>query len=224
MTLFVQRENLQLIWDVITMNNMFNETLNSDNEKTVWFNSMIDIVKKKIGNNITSSDLINVNRSTIKVMIANLKDRYLKSRTDIASRNQSVALGSELDTPYMIRQKEYEIMKNTYVPPPVDFSSIEDSPIINMNELVEKHLNERKKTLDSVINEHVRTVEPIINDAKVSWATPIVEHELVVSSSSNNSLEGKVDTIMKKIDFLFGLLTIPTQKVATTGRKRSKSL
>jgi hypothetical protein len=223
MTLFVQKENLQLIWDVITTNNMFNEILTTDNDKTVWFNSMINTVKTKISDHITSADLISVNRSTIKVMVANLKDRYLKSRTDIVSRHQPVVIGSELDTPYMIRQKEYDAMKNTYVPPSVDFSSIEDSPITNMSELVEKHLNERKKTLDSVVNEQVRNIEPIVNNTKISWATPIVENESVVLSTLNKSLEGKVDTIMKKIDFVLGLLT-PTHKVITNSRKRSKTL
>lgn len=228
MSIFVKRENLQIIWDVISMNNMFNETLITDSDKSVWFNSMIDIVKKKINSDLKVSDLNNVNRQTIKIMIANLKERYLKIRTDIASRPKQIMIGSELDTPYLRRQKEYDAMKSAYIPPPLDFRSIEDSPITNLSELVAKHQSERKETLDSISNEQTRSIEPTKshNDTKISWATPLVEQESVIYSGSKNfdkryeSLERKIDVIEQKIESIFKLINLNLEQI----RQRSKSI
>lgn len=198
MSLFVQQKNQQILWDVISMCNMFNEVFTTDNEKYVWFNSIIENVKNNIRGEITLSELSKINQNTIKLMMINLKNLYLKSST---TRSSQVVVGSDSDTPYMIRQKEYDSMKTSYVPPPVNFSSVEDSPIANLSELLEKHLIERKNALESIGHEH--TVES--NDINVntnagknnvSWLSPLVENE----NLDNDTLGTKIDHFNKKFD------------------------
>ena len=81
--------------------------------------------------------------------MSDLKEHYLSVSTDIASRPGPIIIDSDTDTPYMRRQNEYDKMKSVYVPTQIDFRSGEvDQPITNMSELIEKHVHERRKTLD----------------------------------------------------------------------------
>jgi hypothetical protein len=195
MSLFVQQNNQQILWDVISMCNMFNEVFTTDNEKYIWFNSIIENIKNNIRGEITLSELPKINKNAIKLMMVNLKNLYLKSST---TRSSQIVVGSDSDTPYMIRQKEYDSMKKSYVPPPVNFSSVEDLPITNLSELLEKHLTERKNALDSISHENNIESNDNTNTAKnnVSWLSPIVENE----NLDNDTLGTKIDHIDKRFN------------------------
>ena len=149
MTLFIRNDNIKIIWDVLLMCPLFNESFTTEISKKEWFNQRISKVEKQLGKNISIGDLRSINRDTIKLIMSDLKERYLSVSTDIESRPKPMIIGSETDTPYMRRQNEYDKMKSVYVPTQIDFRSGEvDQPITNMSELIEQHVNERRKTLD----------------------------------------------------------------------------
>lgn len=63
------------------------------------------------------------------------------------------------------RQKEYEIMHAKPLAPDIDFSiKLDDSPISNVNELVEKYKKEREQDLNAYSN-HPLAVSPVLQPA-----------------------------------------------------------
>lgn len=205
MTLFIRNDNIKIIWDVLLMCPLFNESFTTEQSKKEWFDQRISKVAKKLGNNVSIGDLRGINRDTIKLIMSDLKERYLAVSTDIESRPKPMIIGSETDTPYMRRQNEYDKMKSIYVPTQIDFRSGEvDQPITNMSELIEQHVNERRKTLDvpsaflsndttnniSWTSNEISTTESVdtnmnwrnesIGDKKVTWTTPVVEQEFII--------------------------------------------
>ncbi len=204
MTLFMRNDNIKIIWDVILMCPLFNELFTTEHSKKEWFNQRISKVEKQLGKDISIGDLRGINRDTIKLIMSDLKEHYLSISTDIASRPKPIIIGSDTDTPYMRRQNEYDKMKNVYVPTQIDFRSGEvDQPITNMSELIEKHVNERRKTLDipsAFLSNNINDISWTSNttgtidmnrendssiDKKVTWTTPIVEQELVTPPIQN---------------------------------------
>ena len=219
MTLFIRNDNIKIIWDVLLMCPLFNESFTTVQSKKEWFDQRISNVAKKLGNNISIGDLRGINRDTIKLIMSDLKERYLAVSTDIESRPKPVIIGSETDTPYMRRQNEYDKMKSIYVPAQIDFRSGEvDQPITNMSELIEQHVNERRKTLDvpsaflsndttnniSWSSNEITTTESVdtnmnwrnesIGDKKVTWTTPIVEQEFIIPPTM--SIQTKNESVL----------------------------
>lgn len=179
MTLFIQNGNMKIIWEVISMCPLLSKTFPTEVSQKEWFNDIIARIHIQMNKSITMEELGNVNRNAIKVMMANLKENYLKVSTDIESRDRPLAIGTDTDSPFMRRQSEYDTMKSVYVPPQIDFRSIEvDVPITNMSELVEKHLNERNRTMDVVLSLDNKI------EKNVSWTTPIETFYPVVDVSS----------------------------------------
>ena len=251
MTLFIRNDNIKIIWDVVLMCPLFNESFTTDQSKKEWFNQRINKVEKQLGKNISIGDLRSINRDTIKLIMSDLKEHYLSVSTDIASRPKPIIIGSETDTPYMRRQNEYDKMKSVYVPTQIDFRSGEvDQPITNMSELIEQHVNERRKTLDvpsaflsndttnnmSWTSNEIPTIESIDNntnwrnenggDKKVTWTTPIVEQEFIISptlsvpmaQSKTETIEElslKVDTVLQKLSVITNYLTCHFRLIET---------
>ena len=219
MTLFIRNDNIKIIWDVLLMCPLFNESFTTVQSKKEWFDQRISNVAKKLGNNISIGDLRGINRDTIKLIMSDLKELYLAVSTDIESRPKPMIIGSETDTPYMRRQNEYDKMKSIYVPAQIDFRSGEvDQPITNMSELIEQHVNERRKTLDvpsaflsndttnniSWSSNEITTTESVdtnmnwrnesIGDKKVTWTTPIVEQEFIIPPTM--SIQTKNESVL----------------------------
>lgn len=204
MTLFIQNGNIRIIWDVISMCPLFSKTFPTELSQREWFNQIIGRLNKQIDKNITMEELGNINRNAIKVMMANLKEHYLKVSTDIESRDRPSAIDTNTDSPYMRRQTEYDTMKSVYIPPQIDFRSIEiDVPITNMSELVERHLNERNKTMDiRSLDTQVNKTEKHSECKNVSWTTPIETFYSLDDSSrdmKNETHDESFVTIDKKI-------------------------
>ena len=241
MTLFIRNDNIKIIWDVLLMCPLFNESFTTEISKKEWFNQRISKVEKQLGKNISIGDLRSINRDTIKLIMSDLKERYLSVSTDIESRPKPMIIGSETDTPYMRRQNEYDKMKSVYVPTQIDFRSGEvDQPITNMSELIEQHVNERRKTLDvpsaflsnninniSYTSNEIATTESIdtnmnwrnesIGDKKITWTTPIVEQEFIIPPTlsmpiiqTKNESVLQLDELSLKVDTVLQKLSIIT--------------
>jgi hypothetical protein len=236
MTLFIRNDNIKIIWDVVLMCPLFNESFTTEQSKKEWFNQRISKVEKQLGKNISIGDLRSINRDTIKLIMSDLKEHYLSVSTDIASRPKPIIIGSDTDTPYMRRQNEYDKMKSVYVPTQIDFRSGEvDQPITNMSELIEQHVNERRKTLDvpsaflsndtnniSWTSSEITTPDSIVNnwrngnnisvDKKVVWTTPIVEQEIIIPSiqTTSQTQTEPMEDLSLKIDTILQELSFIT--------------
>lgn len=215
MSLYIQKENVKMIWEVMMICPLFNAVFATEFSKKEWFNKIIMNIHKKIKQDIKVDELVVINRDTIKVMMANLKELNLRMTTDIKSRIEPLAFGSNNDLAFTQRQNEYDMMKNTYVPPQIDFRSNEiDNPIKNMDELIENHINERNKTLLSsqsedlnvgIVSQEISRGLSLINPTapyedtikkpkKVRWHSRLENQE--------SELEYKVDNMMIKLDAL----------------------
>ena len=237
MTLFIRNDNIKIIWDVVLMCPLFNELFTTEQSKKEWFNQRISKVEKQLGKNISIGDLRSINRDTIKLIMSDLKEHYLLVNTDIASRPKPMIIGSDTDTPYMRRQNEYEKMKSVYVPTQIDFRLCEvDQPITNMSELIEQHVNERRKTLDvpsaflsndtnniSWTSNEIATTESNDNDnnrinenvgKKVTWTTPIVEQESInhptLSTPIIQTKNEIIEELSLKVDTVLQKLSVIT--------------
>lgn len=80
MTIFIQKGNIKIIWDVISLCPIFNELFTTDDTKKEWFNRIIGQVDDQLSRNVSMEELGNVNRETIKVMMANLKRKQLSEK------------------------------------------------------------------------------------------------------------------------------------------------
>lgn len=225
MTLFIQKGNIKMIWDVISMCPMFQELFTTDDTKKEWFNRIIGQVQHQLGRNVSMKELGNVNRETIKLMMANLKKNYFMISTDIDSRHKPLIIGSESDTPFLRRKEEYEKMKSVYIPPQIDFRSMEvDKPMTNMNELIEKHQNQRVdaySSKDSIL-ELLSLEKKVPNDKHVTW-TPTIESSTTHVSQSDNTISNELQFINKKLDMIIKFLNLSSLS-HVTDRKRSNSI
>jgi hypothetical protein len=167
-----------------------------------------------LGRNVSMKELGNVNRETIKLMMANLKKNYFVISTDIDSRHKPLIIGSESDTPFLRRKEEYEKMKSVYIPPQIDFRSMEvDKPMTNMNELVEKYQNQRVDAYSSKDSTSLEKKVP--NDKHVTWTTHV--------SQSDNTISNELKFVNKKLDMIIKFLNLPSLS-HVTDRKRRNSI
>jgi hypothetical protein len=206
MTLFIQKGNIKIIWDVISMCPIFNEIFTTDDTKKEWFNRIIGQVQDQLGRNVSMKELGNVNRETIKLMMANLKKNYFVISTDIDSRQKPLIIGSESDTPFLRRKEEYEKMKSVYI-------MEVDKPMTNMNELVEKYQNQRVDAYSSKDSTSLEKKVP--NDKHVTWTTHV--------SQSDNTISNELKFVNKKLDMIIKFLNLPSLS-HVTDRKRRNSI
>lgn len=188
MSLFIHSDNIQIIWQTIQSFNLFHELFNDPKSKEVWFDKIITQFNETTKNVVTSKQLIELNRNTIDFMVNDLKNNNLRYRTNQNQNNHNIAsmparekqtvIGSDLDTLYVQRQKEYENMRKNSIPPEIDFRITEiDEPIQDINLLIEKHKKERQysfavKKETSTVNKQIPTPKVII-DSKQELPPPM---------------------------------------------------
>ena len=155
MSLYLHPENVKMMWQTIQSLPLFNELFNDPQSKEFWFKKIINQFNVSAPSNLSTKMLYELNRNTVTYMIQDLKTNQFTYRNNIQkqqfysipARESATIVGSETDTMFVQRQKEYETMKNEYLPKAIDFSGITDEPITNINELLEKHKNDREQVL-----------------------------------------------------------------------------
>jgi hypothetical protein len=152
--LYVKPENQQLLWGIMNKNPYFVQIPNGYREQ--WFSTIIGQFYERTPYVPNAQVLQNINRDTIAYMVDVLKKKNEPTRQNaplIRSYQVPESVGREgerkvredqFNNMYGERQRQYENMFAKPPPPEVNFEKLDDHPISNMEELLEKHKRERE--------------------------------------------------------------------------------
>jgi hypothetical protein len=143
MSVYSNNKNRILIWNALQTFPLFHESFNDPESKEKWFNQVINQFQYQLPPLITTNDLMKINCETIEFIIQKLKTTNIeivhRNIPSMPPRIENIIVGSELDTIYVQRQKEYELMKTDKSPPEINFKDMEhDEPIRNMDQLIKE--------------------------------------------------------------------------------------
>jgi hypothetical protein len=159
MSLYTHPENLRIIWKALQSFPLFNELFNDPRSKEIWFQDIINQFNNTVSINLSSKSLNELNHKTVKFMVEYLKKNEFNYRNNnqirnnqglnpLPAREKTMMVGSEMDSLFVQRQKEYTNMLAEHVPKQIDFTMGEnDEPLTNINELLEKHKSDRESVL-----------------------------------------------------------------------------
>lgn len=156
MSYYIQPQNQTLLWNTIRKNPTFDK-MGSNREN--WFKSVIQLFYQENRNRIyTQSDLQNINRATISYMIQSLNQQYSPPVNAPTNANPLVTMPVTNGTTERIqtyndqfsqRQKDYDTMNVKTIPkkPAEIDEKIQDDAIVNMDELIKIHMEQREQEL-----------------------------------------------------------------------------
>jgi hypothetical protein len=171
MSLFIHPTNQNILWNIITGNplviNYFNSRPSLNKEQ--WFKTSIsNFYSNNKNRHLDKDELNNMNKELLTLMVQSIRNQNIGD----SGMNSIDPLTSEnvINTPPFVkenrednfnsqfqqRQQEYDAMVERKVPTEIDFrENNEDTSIQNMNELIEREQEERKKLLYSFPSENV---------------------------------------------------------------------
>ena len=185
MSNYISYENQTMLWNTIKNVPLFLEQIEARNQ-TEWFKIIIGkFYNDNIDRYLDSSELMNLNRITIKYMIDLLKTQ--KGIMKLWKKNQITEAPKD---DYMTRKFEYDSMLKEKPEEPKFIENIgKDEVIENMDDLLEKQRKERNMDLN---------IQKSVN-----------------FSLNNNVNEGEIKLLKEKIDFIqksFDLFKIEIRK------------
>ena len=187
MSNYISYENQTMLWNTIKNVPLFLEQIEARNQ-TEWFKIIIGkFYNDNIDRYLDSSELMNLNRITIKYMIDLLKTQ--KRNNEIMEEKSNYIEAPKDD--YMTRKFEYDSMLRKEKPEEPKFIENigKDEVIENMDDLLEKQRKERNMDLN---------IQKSVN-----------------FSLNNNVNEGEIKLLKEKIDFIqksFDLFKIEIRK------------
>lgn len=176
MSLYIHKSNQEILWNTIHKTKLIECIHNNDhnNHKTeYWFRSIIEIFHKKYPSVIDLEMLKKINHETIQYMIDDLKSlkiemsnvSYLqnnKTNFQLFSKdNDNIKYLSKDEEKYKNqeqyniafeeKQKEYQLLNIKPPLPEVSFAEkLDNEPIENINELIEKQMKEREEEINNI--------------------------------------------------------------------------
>jgi hypothetical protein len=143
MSVYSNNKNRIFIWNALQTFPLFHESFNDPESKEKWFNQIINQFQYQLPPLITTNDLMKINCETIEFIIQKLKTKDIeivhRNIPSMPPRVENIIVGSELDSRYVQRQKEYELMRTDLSPPEINFKNAEvDEPIRNMDQLIKE--------------------------------------------------------------------------------------
>ena len=143
MTNFITTQNQQLLWNTMCKIPIFNQFYD-ENNKITWFKTVIGNIYERNKELVLSTmDLRNLNKETVKYMIQMLKSQQ-------QPQPQQQPLQTTQNDTYENLKNTYETMRKPPEPPerPKFGEPIEDTAIDNMEELIEKQRAERARDMN----------------------------------------------------------------------------
>ena len=210
MTNFITTQNQQLLWNTMCKIPIFNQFYD-ENNKITWFKTVIGNIYERNKELVLSSmDVRNLNKETVKYMIQMLKSQQQQQQQPIQT--------TQNDT-YENLKNTYETMRKPPEPPerPEFGEPIEDSAIDNMEELIEKQRAERARdmnvldaidlnnqpltniTNDNNKEDHRDTSNEIIKKKTVQWSDD-VQYKVLLDRIE--SLERQYEEIIRLMNIV----------------------
>jgi len=204
MTLFVHRENQEILWQNVTQSEAFQRTFSQrpPYESNEWFRNIIQMfyqesVRQRIE---TRPALVEFNRQVLRFMLQDLSQRVTAQKPSnpllndrmITHNLQPSGMESKEEMharEFAQRQREYDALLKRPEPPAPQFGdTVKDEVITNMDELIQQQLRMREQMVASMPpQEQQQEQQPIQNvpnklrihnedPAKtVTWKEPVIE-------------------------------------------------
>ena len=232
MSLYICRENQELLWNFMNNNpklqNSGLQNLDYQQKVNLFKNTIHNIYIQLTNQDLNVSDLNNLNRTTILNLInsvgelANQKpqktENTLINTPPIVENNRKERYINEFEE----RQKMYHSMVEKKAPENIDFTEKSDfgEPNNNMDELLKKHVQEREQdyqvyenTKKNAITNNIEILK-IDNSSNIAIQPDIINDKLTnkhdkksVSWSSEieqeNVIYDKFEKLEKKCEFIF---------------------
>ena len=260
MSLYIHSENQKMLWDSIQTSPLFNVCFNNDDKKYIWFKSIIRMFYEKNPNKIGKAELSEMNHKTIVYMVKEMKTLITSPSTTsntTPNTGSNTILSSDISSfttmPYIsnydnnqeerIKTIEYRLVEKQHEmnsllhhpsPPEIDFRiSEKDEPILNIDELLQKHIRDRElyqeiphqlQPQSILVEPSILELEPSILELEPSILAPsilelepsILELEPSILELKPSILEPSLITnndegLSSKLDKLIYMVNILTQ-------------
>lgn len=143
MSLFINNENQNLLWNIINKTDVFKHVFysGSPNNPNIWFRNIIQKFYSEYPF-IQKNDLNDLNKKVISFMIGILNQQGIESQgshPQLLIQENPMQKSDVFNRQFMERQKEYETLLSKPTPPKPEFiDNIKDEAISNMDELLLK--------------------------------------------------------------------------------------
>ena len=159
MSLFIERSNQNLLWEMLHRNTQLNQVFENQHDKQEWFKQIISNKYQTLNNEVLSRErLSSINKEVLSSMWSGLQNILIEKNTRVNTEtnsqinaleptySRSLPKQDSYNSTFENRQKEYNEMFQRPVPTDIDFTEKQDDEAItNMNELIEKAKREREQ-------------------------------------------------------------------------------
>ena len=215
MTGFISSKNQEMLWKTIQKNHLFGDVLTIE-EQPIWFREIIgNVYHENSGKDLKQSELLEINKNTLKYMVHDLKERLTKQNSNTFTNPINEPIYDRIEPKSSSYQNEFEKLQNDYnnlhkriIPREPNFKEqINDEKISNMDELIEKQLKEREIDLIprpqlQPNHVHKNSNEEKINNIEMSINTTSNATNIEIDELKNkiSKLELKIDVLEKEIN------------------------
>jgi hypothetical protein len=160
MSLYIHRENIQLLWSIIQKNPLIAKIQDPE----TWFHSFIQTFYEKAQYvPMNASSLNQLNRQTLAAMVEDLKNgrtnQYVSEPTLPLTSGSKERIAT-YEEQFKQRQLEYQPIKP--ILPEVNFSEkIDDEAITNMDELIKKQIEMRNNDVARALENMPPPPQPV---------------------------------------------------------------
>lgn len=216
MSSYITASNQEMLWRTIQKNALFSQTLTQE-QQPIWFREIIgNFYSENVNKNLSNSELLELNKSTLRFMIHNLKGRVTREPTLNEPINdrlepQSVSYQSNYDT----LQNNYNDMHKRIIPEEPDFKErMDDDKIQNMDELIQQQLRERKLDIPKPPIELMsKSVNPIIESNET----------MEVKNTSVQTENGDVYELKRQLEALINRVNVMERETNEMKSQLTKS-
>lgn len=216
MSSYITASNQEMLWRTIQKNSLFSQTLTQE-QQPIWFREIIgNFYSENVNKNLSNSELLELNKSTLRFMIHNLKGRVtrepiLNEPINDRLEPKSVSYQSNYDT----LQNNYNDMHKRIIPQEPDFKErMDDDKIQNMDELIQQQLRERKLDIPKPPVELMsKSVNPIIESNET----------MEVKNTSVQTENGDVYELKRQLDALINRVNVMERETNEMKSQLTKS-
>lgn len=243
MSLYIHSENQKILWDSIQKSPLCNLCFNNDEQKNLWFKSIIRLFYEKNPNKIGNVELTEMNHKTIVYMLNDMKTLIttLQTTSNTISNSSTPTISTPYTTPNIYnydknkerderiksietrlveKQYEMESLLKRQSPPEIDFRMVEkDEPILNIDELLQKHIKERE-----LYQEIPQQLHP--TESHITHEIPPIESEILqISDNTEGTHYTSVDVELSyKLDKLMDMMKLIDYKLNQILNKETVSV
>jgi hypothetical protein len=200
MTLFVHRENQEILWQNITQTDAFQRTFSQrpPYESNEWFKNIIQMFYQESARQRieTKPALLEFNRQVLRYMLQDLSQRIAVQKPSnpllndrmITHNLQPSTMESKEEMharEFAQRQREYDALLKRPEPPAPQFGdTVKDEVITNMDELIQQQLRMREQMVASMPQQQQQPIQNVPNKLRihnedpaktVTWKEPVIE-------------------------------------------------